>query len=192
MSLFQAVELFGFATGLVGVWLAIKQHTLCWLIGMLNVLTYCVVFSKVNLYSDMLLQGIYFVILAYGWYHWQTKHKELLPTTTSPMYLLLLLVSAVLFGGAWGAMMQYCFKASNPYIDALAFAVSLVAQALQTHKKIETWWLWGLANTLYIALYIDKQLYLTAVLYSVYLALAVYGYTVWKLKMEHKSSIKNI
>ena len=49
-------ELLGFLTGLVTVWLVVRQHIANWPVGIANVLLLMVVFQHVGLYGDAWLQ----------------------------------------------------------------------------------------------------------------------------------------
>ena len=67
-----------------------------------------------------------------------------------------------------------------PYWDAVTTVLSLVAQYMLAKKLLENWWVWIAANTLYIGLYVYKELHLVAGLQVVFIALSVMGYLRWK------------
>ena len=46
-----------------------------------------------------------------------------------------------------------------------------------SRKLLENWWVWMTADVIYIALYCYKSLYLTGILYLVFFAMCVAGYT---------------
>ncbi|MGO3518573.1 MAG: nicotinamide mononucleotide transporter, partial [Acetobacter cibinongensis] len=53
------------------------------------------------------------------------------------------------------------------------------------------WWLWGVIDAAYTVLFTMRGLYLTAVLYAVFVALAVAGWRAWRhagVKPVHKNS----
>ena len=58
--------------------------------------------------------------------------------------------------------------------------MSLGAQWLLNRKRIENWILWIVVDALYVPLYVSRGLLLTAVLYAVFLAMAVVGLTRWR------------
>jgi nicotinamide mononucleotide transporter len=184
----QAFELFGFVTGALGVWLAIKQHYLTWPVGLLNVVIYFFVFKDNLLYSDMVLQVVFAAFLLYGWYYWNAEKHTLRPTKLSIEWHVKLLLIAVVFMVFWGYMMHTFFKANAAYIDAVAFTISLLAQGLQAKKKLANWGYWVLANALYIGIYCSQRLYLTALLYSIYSVMAVVGWWQWRMQIERKKT----
>jgi nicotinamide mononucleotide transporter len=49
-----------------------------------------------------------------------------------------------------------------------------------SRKLLENWWAWMTADVIYVALYSYKNLYLTAVLYLLFLGMCVAGYTRWR------------
>ncbi|MBC6463362.1 nicotinamide riboside transporter PnuC, partial [Actinomadura sp. HBU206391] len=63
-------ELLGFATGVVNVWLVVRQNILNWPIGVANVILLGLIFLDSGLYADAGLQVVYVVLQAYGWWQW--------------------------------------------------------------------------------------------------------------------------
>jgi nicotinamide mononucleotide transporter len=55
-----------------------------------------------------------------------------------------------------------------------------VGQALLSRKKIENWHVWIIVDVLYVALYIHKGLMLTAVLYGMFVGMAILGLLAWQ------------
>ena len=51
---------------------------------------------------------------------------------------------------------------------------------LLAHKKIENWVIWTIADFLYIGLFIEDKLYLSAGLYFIFLLVAIWGFIDWK------------
>ena len=64
------IELFGAVTGIVYVFLEIRQNIWLWPVGIITSAVYIWVFFTGKLYADAGLQGYYLVISVLGWYWW--------------------------------------------------------------------------------------------------------------------------
>lgn len=64
------IEIFGAVTGIIYVFLEIKQSLWLWPVGIVTSAVYIWVFFHGKLYADMSLQGYYLVISVAGWYWW--------------------------------------------------------------------------------------------------------------------------
>ena len=181
-----AFEIVAALFGVVGVYLNVRQNVWTWPVGIVNVAMYVVVFYQAKLYADMGLQVIYIVLALYGWYHWLYggPRRTTLPVTRgAPGQLLIAAAVGVVGGWAIGALLARFTDASLPYLDAALTSASPVAQWMATRKLLENWVLWIAADSVYIAMFIYKQLYPTAVLYAVFTGLAVLGYREWKASL---------
>ena len=67
----SSAELAGTVLGVVGVALMVRQNVWAWPVGLLQVAISAWVFLGAKLYSDVVLQGFFFAIQAYGWWHWR-------------------------------------------------------------------------------------------------------------------------
>jgi nicotinamide mononucleotide transporter len=64
------IEVFGAVTGILYVFLEIRQTIWLWPVGIVTSAVYIWVFFSGKLYADMSLQGYYLVISVLGWYWW--------------------------------------------------------------------------------------------------------------------------
>ena len=69
-------EIIGTVLGVIGVWLMIRQNIWGWPVGLVQVAVYAWVFFDARLYSDTILQVLFFAIQAYGWWHWLKGGKD--------------------------------------------------------------------------------------------------------------------
>jgi nicotinamide mononucleotide transporter len=175
-------EVVGFVFGVLSVALMTRQSVWAWPLGLINLGAYIVVFRDARLYADMALQVVYVGFSLYGWAHWRrgAASGQALPVTHAPRVVLL---TALTLGAAGffalGALLQRLTDASLPFLDSALSAFSLVAQALQTRKWIENWHVWIAVDAVYVGMYAFKQLHLTALLYALFLALALAGLRAW-------------
>jgi nicotinamide mononucleotide transporter len=152
-----------------------------------QVAVYAWVFFDARLYSDAILQVAFFLIQAYGWWHWRRGRT---PAHALPVTMLGAAASAgALAAGAvvtvgWGAFMQRTTDAALPFWDAFILVFSLLAQWLQARKKLECWPGWILVNTAAVGVYWARDLRLTAGLYVVFWLLALWGWREWRRSMK--------
>jgi len=176
-------EVLGFATGLANVWLLVRRHILNWPLGILNVLLLMLGFWSAGLYADAGLQIVYVLLGAYGWWAWRYGGARRTPLTvrgtTHAEWLALAVAGALLTGVLW-LFLEVLTGSTVPIADALTTALSLLATYGQTRKLVESWWLWIAADLIYIPLYAYKDLWLTALLYVVFLALCIVGLRAWQ------------
>lgn len=186
MSLFEVI---GATLGLLNQWLTIRQHIACWPVGIASVAAYAFVFYDARLYSDMLLQGIYLVLQAYGWNHWLRGGSQPLRDSTQrilPVSRLsvrggaILATMIVVSTATLGTLMGHYTRADLPYWDAAPTVMSLAAQYLQARKVLESWLLFIMANVVFIGVYAAKGLYVTIGLFIVLTVLAGWGFARWR------------
>jgi nicotinamide mononucleotide transporter len=181
----EPLEITGFIFGVAGVWLTSRGSIWCFPVGLVNVIVSLFLFYGHQLYSDSLQQAVYIFLLSYGWYQWtQGKTGNDLPVknikVTDLGYLLL---SGGILTLALGSIFSTYTKADLPWIDAAATSLSFIAQFLIARKILENWILWIIVNIVYISVYLYKDMHLYAILFAIYLILAVYGYFSWKRTM---------
>ncbi|QXD16973.1 nicotinamide riboside transporter PnuC [Rhodocaloribacter litoris] len=183
---FNLLEVVGFTAGLLYVLLNIRQNVWCWPAGLVSVTAYLIVFWEVRLYADMGLQVFYIGLSLYGWYYWLHGGRD---DGEAPVVRLARRQAAVaaLLGLAGTALMGYLLArftdADLPYWDSATTVFSLVATWMTARKILENWLLWIAVDTLYVFIYVYKGLYLTSVLFALYLVLATTGYFAWKRTM---------
>jgi nicotinamide mononucleotide transporter len=175
-------ELLGFVTGLVNVWLVVRQHIANWPVGILNVVLLMVAFWTAGLYADAGLQIVYVALGCYGWYEWlfggARRSRLTVRRTATGEWLGLALAGVAMTAGLYVAL-RTVMHSQVPLADAGTAALSLLATYGQCRKLLENWWFWIAADVVYIPLYAYKHLFLTAVLYLVFLGLCVVGLRVW-------------
>ena len=177
------VEIIAAVLGATSVWLSVRQNIWSWPTGIANVALYFFVFHDAKLYADMGLQVVYAVLSVYGWYQWLyggAGHTTLRVSRTSPVLGLVLAGIAIAGTVLLGTLLYRGTDASLPYLDSLLTSTSLVAQWMMTRKLLENWAVWIGVDVLYVGMFIYKELYVTAVLYAVFLGLATKGWTDWK------------
>ena len=183
----SSLEIFAAVLGAISVYLSVRQNIWSWPTAIINVVVYAVVFFQAKLYADMGLQVIYAVLSVYGWYEWLYggANKTELHVTTTGTSLAGVLAAIALVGTALlGLLLRGATDAALPFLDSFLSSTSLVAQWMMTRKKLENWLVWIFVDVLYVGMFIFKHLYVTSVLYVVFLGLAIQGYVDWRRSMR--------
>jgi nicotinamide mononucleotide transporter len=171
------VEIAGFITTCVGIWLTTKRLLICWPIVLAADIFYLVVFYQARLYSDALLQVFFIAFTLYGWWNWWRGFREQGDVIVVPLrlrgWIIGLLAGAI---GSWllGSLMVR-LGAALPHLDAALTSYSLVASWWQARKHTANWILWIAIDGVYIGEYAYKSLWFTAVLSVILDVLAVLG-----------------
>jgi nicotinamide mononucleotide transporter len=186
------LETLGVVTGIAGVWLTIRQNTWCWPVGIVSVSLFAVIFFEARLYGSAALQLAYVALSLYGWYAWKhpSAGERELPVTRMPATWRWMLGGAALAGtAAVGVFLHDRTDAVLPFVDAGTTSFSLAAQVMATRKWIESWAVWMAVDLIYAGMYLSQGLYQTAVLYVVFLALAVLGSREWRGTMRGLAAV---
>ena len=186
----SAAELAGTLTGLIAVWLTVRENRWCFPIGIASCIIYAIVFFSpgIRYYSDALLQVFYVVLLIFGWASWKPSGTQTLRVTLlrgKEIRSVALFVFVMTLASGW--TFNTYTDAALPYIDALTTSVSLAAQWMVARKKLENWYLWIAVNVVYVVMYIYKDLYITSFFYFILLLMAIAGAKEWKKHLAHAS-----
>lgn len=176
------IEQIAVLLGLINVTLIIRRSIWNYPFGLLMVVLYCKIFFDYALYSDSLLQIYFFAIQIYGLWNWLKHRDERGLVTVERASRKLAGISAILaiVGVALlGTVMMKLTDASYPYWDATIAVLSVIAQYLLSRRILESWVIWIIVDLLAISLFWIKGLHPTAVLYAVFLVLAVVGLRKW-------------
>ena len=211
------LEVFGAITGIIYVFLEIRQNIWLWPVGLVTSAVYIIVFFTTRFYADMSLQGYYLVMSIMGWYWWVrgTGHKKSgagsgeqgaeqekggprdeetdglqvtrLKTVTG---LLLAAVFVLLYSGIWFILSRYT-DSPVPEWDSFITSLSVVATWMLARKIYEHWYLWILVNAASVVIFVARGLYPTVILYAVYLAMSFLGLKIWKKSLPESVTGKN-
>jgi nicotinamide mononucleotide transporter len=176
------LEISGVVTGLLCVYLAAINNIWNWPVAVISVGIYIFILFDAHLYADMGVQVYFMVMNFYGWYYWsqkpanETKAPVLLITRKETIFSIIA-IAIVTF--ILGSVLKYT-PASYPYVDSFCAACSVVAQVFLARKVLENWLIWIFVDIIYVGVYIYKHLDLTAIMYGIYVAIALLGYIDWK------------
>ena len=197
------IEVFGAVTGIIYVFLEIRQTIWLWPVGIITSAVYIWVFFTSKIYADMSLQVYYLVISILGWYWWASgsgrkaqgagqeqeggngrrgeEEKEELQVTriTLKTGIVLAIVSVLLYFGMW-LILTRLTDSPVPIRDAFITSLSIVATWMLARKIYEHWYLWIIVNFVSAVLFLTRGLYPTVILYIVYGIMSFGGLVAWK------------
>jgi len=181
------LELISFVLALINVALNIRQSHWAWLFAIVSSGAYALVFSGSRLYGDMGLQLVFIALAIWGWWQWLAGARggaaEAAPLEVSWLDRRGWLWTLAGWALAYVALAWFLHAYTDtdvPRADAFLTAGSLVGSVLLARKKIENWHVWIVVDVLYVALYIYKDLRLTAFLYAVFIVMAALGLLAWR------------
>ncbi len=187
---FPMTEALGFVTGAACVYLVVQQSTWNFPLGLANNLFFLVLFGQARLFGDAGLQIVYIALGVHGWYQWLHggEHRTALRIKRVSVQLSLVLAGLIPVA-TWGLVLVLRqVSGAAPVLDAFTTVLSLAAQYLLNRKMLENWFVWIVADVLYIYLYIARGLQLTAVLYGVFLCLCIAGYVSWRRTLRDEEA----
>jgi nicotinamide mononucleotide transporter len=177
------IEITAAMLGFANVYLLVKRSIWNYPFGIAMVTLYAWIFFDAKLYSDMLLQPFFLVVQALGWWWWLTKRDASGLVIVERMGLRevgIYAACAVIGVACVGTLMASYTDAAVPYWDATTTVLSVIAQILLARRKLENWVVWIVVDVLAIGIYLYKGLQPTAVLYAVFLVLAIVGFFTWR------------
>jgi nicotinamide mononucleotide transporter len=167
--------------------LAVFEKPLCWPFGILSCSLIAVDdFAVFQLYADGVLQMCYVLFGFVGVYFWIFRNP---PGTSLPVtsrswksHLLPVLILAVLSIPVAIILKEYT-NAAFSYLDTLTTVLSLWATWLLVSKVLENWLYWIVIDAVYVVIFWLRGGELIALLYGIYMLIAIWGYLNWKKGM---------
>ncbi len=181
------LEVIAVLLSIAGVWLTALEKIINWPINIIASAIYIYIFFNTGIYLDTGISLFYVVFSFYGWYQWlyggKNKTEIAISNIDNKTIGMILLISIPVTVGLIEIMIHYT-DSTVPYLDSITTVMSLAGTWMMAKKHIENWLVWILADSIYVAEYIIKGLYLTALLYFIFTLLALYGYIEWKKQLK--------
>ena len=175
-------EMLAAALALAYVLLAIGQRLSCWFAAFVSSILYVWVFFTARLYMDSMLQAFFAVMAIYGFWQWQHGQAgAALAVTRWPVarHALAALVIVAL-SLLTSFFLRRFTPAAMPFLDSLVTWSSVFATFLVARKVYENWHWWLVIDSVSLCLFFTRHLYLTVLLYGLYVILSVVGMREWR------------
>jgi nicotinamide mononucleotide transporter len=179
----SGVEMLAFVLSLAMVVCNIRVNVAAWPLAIVASLLYFLLFWGSRLYGEATLQLFFVAVAGWGWWQWlrgrdadgSALHVRLL----SGRGRLSVLVAVALAWPLLGAFLRQATDTDVPWWDALPTAGSVAGQWLLGRKYVENWPVWAAVNAVSVGLFAWKGLWLTALLYLLFLLMALWGWRTW-------------
>ena len=173
--------------------LAIKQNISCWFAAFFSSLLYFFVMYSAGLYMEAGLQIFYCIMAVYGWTQWRTSlpdNTKFLVKTWNRNQHLKAISLIILLALSSGWALEKFTNAALPFIDSLTTWGAIVTTYMVAKRLLENWIYWFVIDTISVFLFYSRGLFLTSILFFVYLIIIYFGYKSWT-EMKDEIDAKN-
>lgn len=172
---------------LLSLWMVacnMRVRPLAWPLAMISSALYALLFLDSRLYGEAWLQVVFIAFAAWGWWQWlRGTHADGTPLRVhrlAPAQRWRVLAAMALAWPAIALLLAHGTDSDVPWWDAFPTAGSLVGQWLLGRKFVENWLAWAIVNTVSVALFAHKGLWLTVLLYTLFTVLSIVGWRAWR------------
>ena len=187
------MEVVGLITGLLCVWLLIRENVSTFPLGLIYALLTIVIVYNEKLYADVFLNVYYVGMNAYGWFFWlhgggERRVERHLQVGSLPQKQILCLAAILAIGSVvMGYLLSSYTDADLAYADSFTTIASFIAMYMSARKYLESWYLWFIVDVIQVILYFIKGIEMYALLYSIYMVMAFFGWKAWKTSAREVS-----
>ena len=178
------LEILAFGLSVAMVACNIRVDVLGWPLAIVASLLYFLLFWKSRLYGDASLQLFFAAVAGWGWWQWLRGTDEtggaLQVRTLGLRGRAIALLALALAWPATGVFLDRFTDTDVPWWDAFPTAASVLGQWLLGRKYVENWPVWIAVNVVAIGLFAYKALWLTVLLYAIFVAMSLVGWRHWR------------
>lgn len=172
--------------------LAVKQDVKCWFAAIISSTLYFFIMYKAGLYMEAWLQIFYIVMAFYGIQQWtvtnNNQSKFIVRSwrwNTHFWVIAIIIILAIITG----LLLEKFTNAALPFLDGLTTWGAIITTYMVAKRLLENWIYWFVIDMISIYLFLSRGLFLTAILFCIYLVIIFFGYRSWiKIRDEN---IKN-
>ena len=172
--------------------LAVKQDVKCWFAAIISSTLYFFIMYKAGLYMEAWLQIFYIIMAFYGIQQWTVTNNN--PSkfivrswrwNTHFWVIAIIIILAIITG----LLLEKFTNAALPFLDGLTTWGAIITTYMVAKRLLENWIYWFVIDMISIYLFLSRGLFLTAILFCIYLVIIFFGYRSWiKIRDEN---IKN-
>jgi nicotinamide mononucleotide transporter len=191
-NIIQILEIIGTILGLIYLYYEYRASSSLWIVNIVMSAIYVIIYFSEGIYA-LGCMSIYNILAAiYGilvWKYSKTSDQKELPITSIPKKVLL--NSSIVMIVLSAVLVYVLHKISDSgdllynTLDGLASSATIISLYWLAKKYKEQWFGWIFVNFISVVLYLITGLYFTAVLYTLYIIVAVAGYKEWTKLMNN-------
>ena len=190
MSIWEVVAVI---LGIAYLVLAMRQSMLCWYAAFGSTAIFSWLFWDVSLVMESGLNVYYLIMAIYGWSVWRGNKEKSETNVAIKTWSLsrhaLVISGIILMSLATGYGLEKNTSAALPYLDSFTTWGAVITTYMVAQKVLENWLYWLVIDTVAIYLFIDRELYLTALLMVVYVVLATIGWFMWLKEYRQQTEL---
>ncbi len=161
--------------------------------GLVSTFIYAYLLWKWTLLGDMMINGYYFIMSIYGWYHWTRKKGDTVEFPISKISshekriaIIIFILTIVFVVSVYHYFDK--FTIWYAYVDTFITGIFFVGMWLMAKRKIENWIFWIIGDLISIPLYFAKGFTFTSFQYLIFTIVAIYGYLEWKKTLDSSTN----
>ena len=181
--------------GLIYIWLEYRAHIALWVVGIVMPALDIILYWQHGLYGEAGMACYYTLAAVYGLFVWKFKktHKKHEPLSIIYMPRKQYLPTVAFFFVAWAVIYYILIRWTDstvPVLDSFTNAMSFVGLWALSRKYVEQWLFWIVVDVVCTVLYVQKGIPFKALLYGLYVVIAIAGYYKWKSVAKEVKSKK--
>lgn len=169
------IEIIASLFTLTSIYLTTKDNILCWPTGIIGILFYAIIFYNLNLVADLGLQAVFLIQSTFAWLNWNKKDNLKITYSKDRTTLMgfTVLIYMIIFS------ITNNLNGNLPFLDSAVATFSIMGMFLLIFKKVESWIFWILSDIILASVFFLNELYISGLLYLVFLGLALSGLIKW-------------
>jgi nicotinamide mononucleotide transporter len=183
------LEAIAFVLALAMVVCSAYEKAVTWPLAIISSALYVWLFYVSKLYGETIVNVFFVLSGIWGWTQWLFGHRA---QSSAPLRVEKLSGNGIAltlasWGAGWILLTLFLKRYTDSDVataDAFVTAGSFVGTVLLARKYIENWPVWIVVNAASVALFLNKSLWLTALLYAILFALSFWGWQMWRRKFE--------
>ena len=162
--------------------LAIKQRLSCWIAAFVSSCLYVWVLFSALLYMESALNAFYAAMALYGFWAWTGGRGNAAVAVSRWPWARHVAGFAAVVGLSFlsSFFLRRFTAAAWPFVDSMVTWASVFATFLVARKIYENWYWWLVIDSISLCLSFARHLFLTTLLFAVYLLMIFIGMREWR------------